>query len=477
MNYCDQHNTPLADALLEEVAKKRLPFDVPGHKGNASYLRDFFGDACVMKDLNSRKDIDYLCEPRGVIRDAEALAAKAFHAKDAFFMVGGTTSSVQTMIMSACAPGDKIILPRNVHSSVINAVILSGATPVYLNPGIHKELGISLGVSLLEVTSVIEKNRDAKAVFLNNPTYYGICSDLKDIVKLAHANGMKVLVDEAHGTHFYFHEALPATAMEEGADMSAISIHKTGGSLTQSSMILSSGTIPSEHIGRVMNLTMTTSASYLLMASLDLARKNLALNGRAELDRILPLCRETRKSINEIGGFWAFGKDIVVNENVFDYDETKLSIQTIGIGLPGVKVYDILRDEFGIQLEFGDMNNVLALATIGDRAEYHTALVDALRRIKTRYGTERRNNFDYEYIPPQVAIPPREAFYSEKIKLPIRECKGRISGAFVMCYPPGIPILAPGEVITEEIISHILNAEEEGCSLNGLSGADLLVLK
>ena len=184
------------------------------------------------------KPLDNLCHPTSVIKEAEELAAEAFGADSAFFMVNGTTSAVQAMIMSVCKEGDKIIMPRNVHRSAINSLILIGANPIYINPGIHKRLGISLGMSLKDIEEAIKEHPDAKAVFVNNPTYYGICSDLKEIVKLAHSHGMYVLVDEAHGTHFYFDKRLPVSAMEAGADMAAVSIHKTGGSLTQSSMLL-----------------------------------------------------------------------------------------------------------------------------------------------------------------------------------------------------------------------------------------------
>ena len=213
---------------------------MPGHKrgkGNPD-LTDFLGEKCLSVDVNSMKMLDNLCHPISVIKEAEELAADAFGAAHAFFMVGGTTSSVQSMVLSVCKQGDKIILPRNVHRSVINIMILCGAIPVYVNPDMNNDLGIALGMKLSAVEKAIQENPDAKAVLINNPTYYGICSPLEKITKLAHAHGMLVLVDEAHGTHFYFHDDLPASAMSVGADMAAVSMHKTGGSLTQSSFLL-----------------------------------------------------------------------------------------------------------------------------------------------------------------------------------------------------------------------------------------------
>ena len=281
MNYT-QENAPIYEALLRMKKMRIVPFDVPGHKrgrGNKE-LTEFLGESCMEVDVNSMKPLDNLCHPVSVIKDAEELAAEAFGAANAFFMVGGTTSSVQAMIMYACKSGDKIILPRNVHRSAINSLILSDAVPVYVNPDTNETLGIPLGMSVAEVQKAIEENPDAKAVLVNNPTYYGICSDLRRITEIAHAHGMLVLVDEAHGTHFYFGDDFPPTAMECGADLASVSMHKSGGSLTQSSFLLMGSRINADYMRQVINLTQTTSPSYLLLSSLDLSRKRLALQGK-----------------------------------------------------------------------------------------------------------------------------------------------------------------------------------------------------
>lgn len=238
-----QNKTVLFDALKEHLNNRVVRFDVPGHKGGRGNkeFRDFIGLNAMQMDVNSMKPLDNLCHPTSVIKEAQEIAAEAFGAKEAYFMVSGTTGAVQAMIMSTCRAGDKLIIPRNVHRSAINAMVVCGAVPVYINPGLNKKLGISLGMSIKDVKKAIEENPEAKAILVNNPTYYGICSDLKSIVKLAHENGMYVLVDEAHGAHFSFDENLPISAMEAGADMAAISMHKTGGSLTQSSILLSGG--------------------------------------------------------------------------------------------------------------------------------------------------------------------------------------------------------------------------------------------
>ena len=470
MNLSDQSRAPIFEALERYKSMRIVPFDVPGHKrgkGNPE-LTKFLGEKCLTVDVNSMKPLDNLCHPVSVSKEAEELAARAFGAQHAFFMVNGTTSAVQSMIMSVCKRGDKIIMPRNVHRSAINALIISGAVPVYVNPSINKQLGIPLGMSVADVKKAIEQNPDAKAVLVNNPTYYGICSDLRTITKLAHQHGMKVLVDEAHGTHFYFGENLPVSAMAAGADMAAVSMHKTGGSLTQSSFLLSNH--PDLHQGyirQIINLTQTTSGSYLLLSSLDLSRRNLALHGKEIFARVKELAQYAREEINKLGGFYAFSSELIDGDAIFDFDTTKLSVHTRDIGLAGIEVYDLLRDEYDIQIEFGDIGNILAIISVGDNMFVMERLISAMAEIKRIYQKDKAGMYDHEYINPEVVMTPQEAFYAAKRAMPIEQSAGQICSEFVMCYPPGIPILAPGERITQEILDYIAYAKEKGCFLTG----------
>jgi len=478
MKNLSQENAPIYEALERFRRMRIVPFDVPGHKhgrGNKE-LVELLGERCVSIDVNSMKPLDNLCHPVSVIKDAEQLAAEAFHASHAFLMVGGTTSSVQAMVLSCCKKGDKIILPRNVHRSVINALVLCGAIPIYVNPDVDHNLGISLGMKVSQVEMAIQKHPDAVAVFVNNPTYYGICSDLRSIVKKAHAHGMKVLVDEAHGTHFYFGENLPVSAMEAGADMASVSMHKSGGSLTQSSFLLVGPSMHAGYVRQIINLTQTTSGSYLLMSSLDISRRNLALRGRSVFHQVSDMAEYAREEINAVGGYYAFGKELCNGNSIFDFDATKLSVHTLDIGLAGIEVYDILRDEYDIQIEFGDIGNILAYLSIGDRPQEVERLVSALAEIKRRYHTDGTGLLSQEYIDPQVAASPQEAFYADKISLPLRETEGKVCSEFVMCYPPGIPILAPGERITAEILDYIEYAKAKGCNMTGPEDPDILHL-
>ncbi len=465
----NQNRAPIYEALERFRLMRVVPFDVPGHKrgrGNPE-LTAFLGEKCVNLDVNSMKPLDNLCHPVSVIREAEELAADAFGAAHAFLMVGGTTSSVQSMVLTACKRGDEIILPRNVHRSVINALVLCGAVPVYVNPDVDQSLGISLGMTRESLARAIREHPHAVAVLVNNPTYYGVCSDLRAIVRMAHDAGMLCLADEAHGTHFYFGTSMPVSAMEAGADMAAVSMHKSGGSLTQSSLLLCGPKVQAGYVRQIINLTQTTSGSYLLMSSLDISRRNLALRGKQVFNVVRELAEYAREEINAIGDYYAFGRELINGDSVYDFDATKLSVHTLDIGLAGIEVYDALRDDYDIQIEFGDLGNILAYISIGDRVQEVERLVSALAEIRRRYRRDPSGMLSQEYIDPTVVASPQEAFYAEKISLPIEQTKNRVCSEFVMCYPPGIPILAPGERITEDILQYIEYARAKGCQLTG----------
>ncbi len=466
----DQNKAPLFEALKAYREKKVVPFDVPGHKHGKGLLEfaDFVGETVMQIDVNSMKPLDYLSNPVSVIKQAQELAAEAFSADHCFFLVNGTTSAVQAMIMSACSPGDKIILPRNAHKSAINGIILSGAQPVYVQPELDQEIGVAMGVTVQAIEKAIDENPDAKAVFIINPTYYGYTSDISDIVKLCHEKDILVLVDEAHGAHFAFHDSLPQDAMSAGADMSSVSLHKTGGSLTQSSLLLMKEDRIEESLVRAMiNLTLTTSASYLLMSSLDVARKKLAVSGKETLDKVLQISRWARDEINKIDGLYAFGKERINGCGVFNFDETKLGIDVNGIGLTGFEAYDILRDEYNIQVELGDVCNILAIISVGDDQKSVGTLVEAIADMASKY---RRESLDIGTLPlenPEVVVSPRVAFYGKKKMVKLEDSEGMICAESVMAYPPGIPVVTMGEKITREIIDYIQFMKTQHTTLSG----------
>lgn len=472
MTKIDQRNTPLFDAVKRYVDDKVVQFHVPGHKQGRGIpeLREYIGEKVLQMDANGMDDLDYANNPTGVIYEAEKLLAHAFGAQNAYFLVNGTTAGVQTMIMSACEPGDRIIIPRNAHKSTIGGIILSGAMPVYIQPEINEKLGMAMGITEESLKKAIKENPHAKAVFVINPTYYGVASDLKAIVRIAHRHDMVVLVDEAHGAHMSFHDDFPLTAMEVGADMSALSMHKTAGSMTQSSaLLLRSSMIAPEKVKQVLNLLSTSSASYPLMCSLDIARKQLATKGSDMLEETLELVRWARQEINRIDGVYAFGKELVGTPGCFDFDETKLGINVRGLGYTGYQMEAALRKQYNIQIELSDLYNILAVVSIGDRREDLEALIGAVRDISSK--AEIRECKDTFVIPhaPKMIVSPRDAFYSPKKVVPLEESVGEVAGEMIMAYPPGIPVICMGERVTKDVIEYIKVLKEQNCELQGTS--------
>ncbi|MBA1334827.1 MAG: Arginine decarboxylase [Firmicutes bacterium] len=466
-----QNRAPLFEALKDYHSRGVIPFDVPGHKHGVGLpeLAEYVGRKVLEIDVNAMECLDNICNPIGVIKEAEELAARAYGATNAFFLVNGTTSGVQAMIMAACRPGDKIILPRNAHKSAIAGLILSGAVPIYIQPEIDEDLGIAMGVSADSVKQAIEQYPDAKAIFIIHPTYYGAVSDLSSVIELAREYEMVVLADEAHGAHFPFHPELPAGAMRLGADASAVSTHKTGGSLTQSSLLLLNDSIlDADYMKTTLNLTQTTSASYLLMTSVDIARKQLATRGEAILSEVLGYVRWARDEINKVDGLYAFGKELVGSPGVFDFDETKLGVNVRGLGLSGYEAEKILRREYNIQVELADMYNILAIAAVGDTQRSVEALVDAIRDMAGKYRNGHVRRITRAMLKnPEIIVSPRDAYYSSKKSVALEEAVGSVSGESIMAYPPGIPVVTPGEMITAEIVEYVKLLKAENCMLQG----------
>jgi arginine/lysine/ornithine decarboxylase len=459
---------PLFEALEKYTREELVHFDVPGHKKRLQTgLGEFMGEKILGLDANSTKALDNLSNPDGIIKEAEALLADAYWADHAFMLVNGSTFGVQAMIMSVCSPKDKILMPRNVHKSAVNAVILSGAIPVFIDPEINTDYGIANGVSYDQVKKSIQDNPDAKAIFLINPTYFGVVSDLRAIIKLCRRRGLLVLVDEAHGAHFPFHTDFPENATALGADLATVSLHKTGGSLTQSSVLLmNERNLDVSQVRTVINLMQTTSASYLLMSSLDLARRNLELNGQKLYDGLLPLIEKAKIELGKMPGLSVITRDDINGQGFYDYDESKIVIRVNDLGMTGFEVYDILKEEFGIQVELAESYVILAIVGIGDDADTISRLIEAMRVLSERHFG-KKEPFKLAQIDafekPMSVVSPRDAFYSPKRFVNIRDSVGEICAESIMIYPPGIPLAIPGEKITQGIIDHYLFYQQQHC--------------
>ena len=478
-----QMKTPLFSGLLEHARKNPIQFHIPGHKkgmGMHPSFREFIGENALSIDLINIAPLDDLHHPKAIIKEAEELAAEAFGADHTFFSVQGTSGAIMAMIMAVCGPGDKIIVPRNVHKSILSAIIFAGAVPVFIHPVMDERLGISHGITEKAVQKALQAHPDARALLVINPTYFGIAGDLRSIVRLAHHHGIPVLVDEAHGVHIHFHEELPISAMQAGADMAATSVHKLGGSLTQTSVLnVREGLVDVERVKTVMSMLTTTSTSYILLASLDMARQHLSLNGRQMVERAMQLAEKARRMINDIPRIYCVGKEILGQAATYAMDPTKLLIHVHDLGITGWEVENWLRDKYNIEVEMSDLYNVLCFVTAGDTEESIQTLVDALRDLAVEFAhvqPEEKPSISLPKIPVLFSTP-REAFYAESETVPLTESAGRVSTEFIMVYPPGIPIFLPGEVITEENIAYIQENIRVGLPVQGPEDETLKTIK
>lgn len=479
----DQNQTPLFTTLVQHAKRNPVQFHIPGHKkglGMNEEFRQFIGENALAIDLINIAPLDDLHNPAGAIREAQTLAADAFGADHTFFSVQGTSGAIMTMILSVLEEGDKIIVPRNVHKSVMSAIIFAGAKPIFISPAMDHNIGIAHGITTTSVQKALELHPDAKAVLVINPTYFGVACNLKEIVDLVHQYDIPVLVDEAHGVHVHFCDKLPMSAMQAGADMAATSVHKLGGSLTQSSVLnLKEGRVNPKRVQSIISMLTTTSTSYLLLASLDTARKTLALHGEALARSSIALAEQARKRINEIDGLHCFGSEILGQEATYSFDPTKLTIHIRKLGLTGYDVENWLREHYQIEIELSDMYNILCIITPGDDEHTIGILIEALETLSQKYYNQSDADDVIIKLPeiPQLSLSPRDAFYADTEIVPLDRAAGRIIAEFIMVYPPGIPILLPGEVISQENIQYIIEHLKVGLPVQGPEDKSLQTVK
>lgn len=462
---------PFVTALEEYCNERFFAYHTPGHKlgkGGSAYLRKLFGDA-LRRDLGLMYALDDLFDPGGPLGEAMELAADLYGAGRTFFSVNGTTACVEAMILAVCKEGDEIIISREAHKSVMNGLILSGAVPVYMKSRFAVPEQVSLGPDPAELERVAAAHPQAKAVLFTYPTYDGVCVDLKRMVSFAHEAGMYVLVDEAHGAHFGMHPELPLSALAYGADCVAQSTHKSIGSLTQTSMLHCRRNLPFiDRVAAAMQLVQSTSPHYWFLASLDSARQQLALEGETLLCRTLELARQTRIDLNKIPGICSFGAEITAYEGVSAFDETKITIDFSGLGLTGAEAEKFLRHE-GVEAELTAGGHVLCLITIGDDEESVQALVAACRAISAKHDVTAGAG-TYEEIPlpePTVALSPRQAWQRSAKPCALTHAVGCVAAEPVIFYPPGIPVLTPGEKVTAQCVTYIKKKRSEGYDAHG----------
>ncbi|MFB2878067.1 aminotransferase class I/II-fold pyridoxal phosphate-dependent enzyme [Floridanema aerugineum] len=474
-----QAKTPLLDAIKSYVEDERAAFYTPGHKrgrGVSQKMRDLLGSQVFKADLTELENLDNLSAPEGVIKEAQVLAAAAFGAEESWFLINGSTAGIIAAILATCGDGEKIILPRNVHKSIISGLILSGAIPIFVNPEYDSNLDIAHSITPEDVADALQEHPDAKAVMMVYPTYYGVCGDVEAIANLAHQYNIPLLVDEAHGPHFAFHPDLPPAALSKGADLTVQSVHKVLSGLTQASILHVQGDrIDRDRLTKALQLVQSTSPSYLLLASLDAARQQMALSGKELMTQTLQLAEIARKEISQIPKLSVL--ELYPSAGFKNLDRTRLTVIVSELGLTGFAA-EYLLTQHGVLAEFSSGKHLTFIITLGNNQTDIEKLVQAFQKLDQEHqGEESTYNCPVYFDKETPKISPRKAFFAATETLPIKRAVSRICAEIVCPYPPGIPVLMPGEVITPDALEYLLNMQAIGCEITGCVDATLKTLK
>jgi len=484
-----QTQTPILSALQASAQRSQAAFYAPGHKrgqGASSQLRDLLGKETLQADLPELPELDNLFAPEGVILEAQTLAAEAFGAEQTYFLANGSTCGLEAATLATCGPGDKIIVPRNVHRSVLAGLVLAGAMPVYVPPDYAPDLGLALGVAPGTIAAALDQYADVRAVLVVSPTYHGVCSDLGAIASLVHNHGIPLIVDEAHGPHFAFHPELPTPALAQGADLVVQSTHKVLGALTQASMLHTRGDrIDHARLQAALQITQSTSPSYLLLASLDAARHQMATVGQVLLGQTLALAQRMRSTLATIPGLEVIDQGHLQGyPSVAALDLTRLTVDVSGLGLSGLEADDILHNQLGVTAELPELRHLTFIVSLGNTPTDGQRCIDGFRTLAQRQ--EQRGK---EVVPPSslpaypaqpITLPsvsPRQAFFAQSVTVTVAEAVGRLSAETISAYPPGIPTLVAGEPITAAALDHLVTTRQQGGYVTGCSDASLATLK
>ncbi|HIK46945.1 MAG TPA: aminotransferase class I/II-fold pyridoxal phosphate-dependent enzyme [Leptolyngbyaceae cyanobacterium M65_K2018_010] len=487
----DQTQTPILSALQESGQRSMAAFFAPGHKrgqGASPRLKQVLGTAALRSDLPELPELDNLFAPEGIIRAAQELAAAAFGAEQTWFLANGSTCGLEAAILATCNPGDKILVPRNVHRSVISGLVLAGARPVYVLPEYAPDLGLVLGVQAEAIAAALAHHPDIRAVLLVSPTYHGICSQVAAIAAIAHAHGIPLLVDEAHGAHLAFHPQLPASALAQGADLVVQSTHKVLSALSQAAMIHSQGDrIDRDRLRAALALVQSSSPNYLLLASLDAARHQIATAGESHLSDTLALALALRAQLSAIPGLSVVDLPaLAAYSSVQDLDLTRISVDVSDLGLTGLAADAILHEELGVTVELPELRHLTLIVSLGNTSADGWRCLEGFRTLAERFPIQKNPSMapaatpQMEYAEAPLSLPlvsPREAFFAPKETVRTAAAPGRISAETLSAYPPGIPTLVAGEVITPEAIAYLRTVKHQGGYVTGASDPALETLQ
>jgi arginine decarboxylase len=481
----DCTQAPLFDTLKMCADRTHAAFYAPGHKrgqGIPQELIDWLGRSIFQADLPELPELDDLAAPSGAIRKAQELAASAFGADRSWFLVNGSTAGIIAAILATCNPGDKIILPRNVHKSVISGLILSGAIPVFVRPAYDQFWDMVLGLSPTSVEAALESHPDTKAVMLVSPTYHGVGSNLAQIARIAHKRGIPLLVDEAHGPHFGFHPDLPPSALQSGADLAVQSTHKVLAAMTQASIMhVKSDRINVDRLHRSLQMLQTTSPSYVLLASLDAARRQIATQGETLMAQTLDLARNARTRIAQIPGLSVWEMPTQEIEGCFALDATRVTVKVTELGISGYEADEMLHEQLRVTAELALPAHLTFMISLGNTLADIDRLVEGLTALSDRFlqsHTQVSNPLPITHYPLPIAhLSPREAFFAPVETVPVTGSIGRVSAELICPYPPGIPILMPGEEITQDSIDDLQKIRRLGGHLSGCTDSEFRTIQ
>ncbi len=475
--------TFLLNQLLKLDNEKIVSFHVPGHKNGTIFKRfsyKNFENSLTNIDTTEIPGTDNLHHAKGVIKKAQERASNLLGSEETFFLVNGSTSGIYSMIMASTQPGDKVIIGRNCHASVVNGIILADSIPLYLTPQIDEIQGIALDISSNELEKMLIQHPDTKAVVITYPTYHGIACNLKKIADIVHKYDKILLVDEAHGAHFGLSDHLPMSALECGADIVVQSTHKTLPSFTQSSMLHIQGNrVDREKLKFMLRLHQSSSPSYVLLSSLDMAMEIYQSHGKELMKELLENVDDFKLKLKQQEGIFLLDKESIKKEDDYSLDLTRLWISLHQLGLTGVQLEEELRKTYAIQMELSNLYGVLGVSTIANEKKDFFQLANALEQIafknKGKKATKQYTSFIGEI--PKAILTPKEALYKEKKLVGLKEAIGMICGTTVIPYPPGIPILMPGEVINRETVQYIKTIIEAGMEIIGLQDDTNLLIE
>ena len=453
---------PIVEALYKAYKNPTYQFHIPGHTKGKAVFKDFrklIGDKALCLDTTDEFDnLGTLHPATGPIKEAQELAAEAFGAKKTFFLLNGSTAGNLALATALTKKGQKVIVNRNCHRSILTGLMISGAEPVWICPNRIDDWSIWGNVEAWQIEELLEKDKDIKMIWITNPTYEGVVSDIKSISAVCKKYNVPLIVDEAHGCLWNFNKHLPDSALRLGADAVVHSLHKTGGSMSQTSMlhISKDSSINEKSVEKALKLLHTTSPSLLLLASLDAARANLQTQkGLQQIDKAVANAKYLRKRLDNIPKLHQLKAD-------FGYktDVTKVFIKIDG--LSGKRLESILEIDFGIEVESASDIGVLILCNIGNKRSDFKYLADALEKIasenhKDIYYLEKRKHMPM--LEPKIMMSLRDAYYADKETIKKEDAIGRISAEVVAECPPGISILLPGELITEEHLPYLNDYE------------------